>query len=501
VNKNPLKRPLCLCNLILRTASLLVPRRQRSEWLREWHGEVWHWAHFLVESARLSPRTEQELLQHCSGCFVDAIWHRFNRVAVLNFVHSYPLRPSFCLLSVVVAILALLAMRPPSLSFVTSAFPANSDSGHLLVLSLHKGSPWTQPETLRNSAFEWSRSNGLVETAEVFAWRPSVLTGPSGRENLLSARVTPGLLHLLGTQPILGKSLDSAGLSQCEKCVVISDSIWRDQFRGDPKAIGAGLYLNGQRVKVVGVLPHQFSFPGISIGAYRLFGTGAAPLLPNFEWPGALVRVRPTIELGKPELQRFLDQRGDLPGVKLDVLSFGDIEHRRVESFAALLLISLLLVLAANWRTLVLVYSTAPNHIGTSSLLWWFFFALKTILLLTFAWITSVDAVQTIISAWGWKMQEYVGAVMMWLFLVGITLVLTWSIKDQFARCRCCLSRLRVQIALGDALGPFSEPRGVDLLCDEGHGVLHVPVMQLASLDSNRWTHFDKSWRDIAQSA
>lgn len=501
MKKNALKRLLWTSTLILRTASLLVPRRQRSEWLREWRAEIWHWTYFLVESARLSPRTEQELIQHFSGCFVDAIWHRFNRVAVLNFVHSYPLAPSFCLLSVSFAILALLAMGSPSFSFVTSPFPANSDSGRLLVLSLRNGSPWTEPETLRSSAFEWSRSNRLVETTEVFAWRPSVLNGPSGKENLVSARVAPGLLHLLGAQPILGRSLDSTRFSRCETCVVISNSIWRDQFHDDPRAIGAALYLNGQRFEVVGVLPHQFIFPGINIGAYRLFGTGAAPLLPNFEWPGAVIGIRSGIEVGKLEFQEYLDQSDDLPpGVKLDVFSLGDLARLRVESLAAMVLISLLLVLAANSRPLLLVYSTAPNLIGRSSLLWWFFFSVKTSLLLMLPWIASIEAVQTIISAWGWRAQEYVGAVMMWLFLVGMTLALTWSIRDQLARCRCCLSRLRVQIALGNSLGPFSEPRGVDLLCDEGHGMLHVPVMHLTSLDSERWTPFDQSWRDVAQS-
>ena len=91
----PLKKLLWRCNHVLRLASWIVPRGQRVEWLREWEGEVWHWGHFLIESGRLSGRTEQELLRHCWGAFADATWHRFNRVAVLSFLMNGLAHPDF----------------------------------------------------------------------------------------------------------------------------------------------------------------------------------------------------------------------------------------------------------------------------------------------------------------------------------------------------------------------------------------------------------------------
>jgi hypothetical protein len=313
--------------------------------------------------------------------------------------------------------------------------------------------------------------------------------------------VTPGLLQLLGAKPILGRTFDSKD-SQCERCAVISYSVWTDQFQRDPNAIGSALYLNNQRFEVLGVLPSEFRFPGMNIGLFRLFGKNSEPLFPNFEWPGALVRVRPAIQVAKPRFQQYVDQLGDLQrDVKLNVLSFRDIERGRIESLTALISIAVLLVLAVNWRPLVRLSATAPNRMSTSSLHWWSFFFLKTVLLLLVVLITSAEIPQAIVWVWGGKAQESAGSLMMWLFLVGLTIFLTWSIKDQLARCRVCLKRLRTQVALGDALGPFSEPRGLDLLCDEGHGVLHVPVMQQTSIDTERWTLLDKSWRDVEQSA
>jgi hypothetical protein len=88
VSTRPLNKLLWWCNLVLGLASWIVPQRRRLEWRREWDAEVWHWCHFLVESGRLSVSTEQDLLRHCWGAFADALWHRFNRVAVVRFVNS-----------------------------------------------------------------------------------------------------------------------------------------------------------------------------------------------------------------------------------------------------------------------------------------------------------------------------------------------------------------------------------------------------------------------------
>ena len=151
------------CNLLLRAASLIVPHAQRREWLQEWRSEVWHWAHFLLESDRLNVRTERELLGHCWGAFSDALWCRFNRVAILGFLRSYPMTPSFCLIAILVVLLAFSAASPPSL-WRSSRYSINDSS--LLTVSLDEDSHWLEPELLRDAAIDWSRSNALIANAE-----------------------------------------------------------------------------------------------------------------------------------------------------------------------------------------------------------------------------------------------------------------------------------------------------------------------------------------------
>src|SRR5579863_2894500 len=59
-------------NGMLSTASLLVPADQRSEWRREWQGELWHVRHSLCEAGALSWPAQREITAFCLGSLQDA---------------------------------------------------------------------------------------------------------------------------------------------------------------------------------------------------------------------------------------------------------------------------------------------------------------------------------------------------------------------------------------------------------------------------------------------
>ena len=290
MGERPLKRLLWWCNHLLRLASWIVPRGQRVEWLREWEGEVWHWGHFLMESGRLSRRTEKELLRHCWGAFADATWHRFNRIAVVSFFHEWPRTPRFCIFVILVVLVLLLPGDPVSIFSGFIAPPPYADSDHLMTVFV-PGRPWLAPEFLRDWVFQLSRETPLISGGAAYAWRPSLVRGPSGTESILSARVTPGLFGLLGVHSSLGRTFQETDLSSCGDCAVLSDAVWRSQFHSDGNVIGRSLFLDGRQVQIVGVLPPHCRLAGREIGVFSPFGTGSRPLLPMYEWPGALLRV------------------------------------------------------------------------------------------------------------------------------------------------------------------------------------------------------------------
>jgi hypothetical protein len=200
----------------------------------------------------------------------------------------------------------------------------------------------------------------------------------------------------------------------------------------------------------------------------------------------------------KREIESYVNQTNGLPSnIKLDVLSLKDLEYQSLESCAVLIAFTLLLLLAFNWRTAVRLRATGPHRTVAEFLRWWLFFVAKTILLLVIVLIVSLDLVQMAVLRFGGNAQQYAGGAVMWLFLVGLTVALSWSIRDQLARCRTCLRRLRIQVDLGGSSSVFCEPSGVELVCDEGHGILHLPVMQFSCVDSERWTELDDSWQAV----
>jgi hypothetical protein len=499
VSTRSLNKLLWWCNLVLRIASWIVPQRRRLEWRREWEAEVWHWCHFLVESGRLSVSTEQDLLRRCWGAFADALWHRFNRVAVVRFVNEFLRTPRFCLLACLALLAGLLIGRPAAVFHVVFAPSLHVNSDRLLTVSLGEKSSWLQPEVLRDSAVRWPTQTQLIDSDATYAWRPSAVRGPAGEESIVSARVTSGLFGLLGVRPILGSGLQESDTSQCDECVVLSNTLWKSQFRGDEHAIGRSVVLNGRRVKVIGVLP-QFRFPGHDIGLYSPFGRNPHPLLPMYEWPGVLLRVSggSNLETAKGQLEVLVNRVDSVPtNTDLQVLSLKDIENQSLESWGRLIILALLLLLALKWTQFARLRTTGPHANLHDCLHWYVFFATKTTLLLIAVLIASFEIVQAVVSRTNASTHPLASGAAIWLFLIGAGMAVTWSVRDQVDRCRTCLRRFGVHVEIGGAGHALLELTGVELVCDKGHGMLHVPLMEPSCVDFERWTYLDDSWHSL----
>jgi len=499
-------RLLRWCHVILYTASLIVPRRLRAEWFEKRRADVWHWVHFLVESGRLSVKTEQELFKHCWRAFGDAFWCRFNRARVLSFMRWYPATARFCLANIFLMIFAALIVSPSSL-WQSTEYPRNA--GSLLTVSLDGNSRWLEPELLWDAAVDWSRHDPRIAGAATFAWRSSTISGPQGKQYLLSARVTSELFQLLGAKPVLGEGFDNAR-SGCSDCVVLSHAVWREQFSGDTNLARESLYLNGRRVHVVGVLPDRFRFPGADVQVYTPFQAAPFQRLPGLEWPGAVLRLGKGISAtsAKAEIQKEVRETRFPSPALLDVLSLRDIRYRSAGSWLAMAALAILAFVGLNWRVFWQLCTTSPHRTKVDIFRWWGFFVLKSGLLLALVWLVSMDLVESVPRRVGLvppqiahDVASVAWAAVPWIFLVGMNVTLGWSVRDQKARCRSCLRRLRTQIVLSASTVPLWDPSGCELLCDRAHGMLHVPAIEFSSLDSERWIDFDESWQMLTQEA
>ncbi|HSW50468.1 MAG TPA: ABC transporter permease, partial [Bryobacteraceae bacterium] len=81
-------------------------------------------------------------------------------------------------------------------------------------------------------------------------------------EQYMMARVTTGLIEMLGVRPVLGRGLvPDDGKAGAEPVILIAYPVWRDRYALSPGVIGRSVRVNQQPATIVGVMPEGFGFP------------------------------------------------------------------------------------------------------------------------------------------------------------------------------------------------------------------------------------------------
>jgi predicted permease len=81
------------------------------------------------------------------------------------------------------------------------------------------------------------------------------LTGGGKPERIEGADVSEDFFPDLGIKPLLGRAFVSSDMQPGSHAVILSHSLWRDRFDGNPNAIGKTLRLDGETYMVIGVMP------------------------------------------------------------------------------------------------------------------------------------------------------------------------------------------------------------------------------------------------------
>ena len=99
------------------------------------------------------------------------------------------------------------------------------------------------------------------------------MQGPKGPQRIQILRVTAEFFRAIGVGPAIGREFtpeeDSPGRNTV---VILSDGTWRSRFGGDPSVLGKTIDMDGQPIRIVGVMPASFEFPRPGIGAYLPMG-------------------------------------------------------------------------------------------------------------------------------------------------------------------------------------------------------------------------------------
>jgi len=99
-----------------------------------------------------------------------------------------------------------------------------------------------------------------------------IITGIGEPERVFGRYVTASFFSTLRIKPQIGRFFgedeDKAGSAHV---LVISDGLWRRYFNADPAVIGRAINFNGASWTVIGVLPANFDFYGLSNGNNDVF--------------------------------------------------------------------------------------------------------------------------------------------------------------------------------------------------------------------------------------
>ena len=89
-------------------------------------------------------------------------------------------------------------------------------------------------------------------------WR---LTTPDGVQNLVVSAVTPGFFDILEEHPLLGRVFTPDEERMGAHVVVLSYALWTNRFGGDSAILGKSISVSPGVFTIVGVLPHDLSYP------------------------------------------------------------------------------------------------------------------------------------------------------------------------------------------------------------------------------------------------
>ncbi|HWE85643.1 MAG TPA: hypothetical protein VG267_11925 [Terracidiphilus sp.] len=465
--------------LLLHSASLIVPRGERHDWLREWRAELWHIRHSLPPAVAGSWRGQLEITAFCAGCFPDAVAIR--RCAAPSrhtaSIHGSAAQCILCLCAVLVlCVVPARLLTGVRVEYQSHRFRMRS----ALIAVGDAGAPASQPSISLAQYRVWNSSrqryvDGLafyritVEAAERGAHRPRALRVAHASASLLPILDLP--LQLLPALPADSRL----------PALIVSREAWVRDFGKDPSLPGRLLQIGGETVRVAGV---------ISYGSWQLPGHPDAWLLGEGGSPASdasrgfvIAHLSP---LGRATVSgEHVPIEDDLDGTMLDQPIDGP---QLVFGFALFLA---LLALPAVTSMAISESSFSTHRPSFSTCLFrWAFLAAKFVLIASIAYFASCDLAYWNIAGFSpmAEFAQFVFAFVLCLF------ALRWAVLDQRQRCPVCLRRVTHPAQVGIASRTFLGWNGTEMICTGGHTLLHVPSLPTSWFGAQRWLYLDASW-------
>jgi len=264
---------------------LIVPRRLRADWRREWEAEIGHREALLAAWDRLDARHKLELLRRSASAFRDALWlqprrledevyqdlrygfrmllkHKgFTAVAALSL--ALGVGANTALFSVVDALLLkMLPVREPErlVLFRSVAPPEFSPGGY-------NGRSSTDPVTGQRQRISFPHQSFVRMREQQSALSDLIAFGSvglslnaDGQTEVVTGQAVSGNYYAgLGVGAVLGRTItDDDDKASASPVAVLSHRYWRQRFGGDAAVMGKQVNLNNVAFTIIGVTPPGF---------------------------------------------------------------------------------------------------------------------------------------------------------------------------------------------------------------------------------------------------
>jgi putative ABC transport system permease protein len=218
----------------------------------------------------------------------------------------------------------------------------------------------------------WRDRNHVFEETAVWSVMTDHfnLTGAGGPERVTAKQVSAAFFHVLGVEPILGRTFSAAeDRAGGNRVAVISHSLWQTRYGGSADILGKTLILDGKDYSIIGVLPAGFRFSATPedvwtpLAEYLDGGHGG-------EFLNVIALLKPGVTLSQaqadvetittPWARQFPDWGNGDQRVAVEVLRDRYTRELRPALLALLLAAGLVLLIAcANLANLLLARATS----------------------------------------------------------------------------------------------------------------------------------------------